>query len=536
MKQGNGLPGRKRRLGLAILFYFAGSISGWAQATATEPRSSDDNSTSAAIHDLQRQVTELRTAMEEVRSEAAQYRAENQELRRELESVRHLDGQQPYSSHARVDPDPGPRTAGQSSSYSANSTETSPPQSLAARVASLEESTQLLNSKVDDQYQTKVESASKYRVRLYGMLLLNLFSNQGTTNNFDVPDFALGRDVGNESFGATLRQSEIGLEVFGPTLLGARTSGNVQADFAGGFADTWNGVNSGLFRLQIASVRMDWAHTSVVAGQDSLFISPLSPTTFASVEVPGFNYEGNLWAWTPQVRVEHRFELANDERLTVQGGIFDNLTGEFPPSSYFRSPGPGEATGQPAYGFRTAWSRTLFGQPLTLGAGGYYGRQDWEFDHYADSWAGMVDWDVPLPHHFELSGEFYRGRGIGGIGGGTGRSVLYSGNPDEPATLVNPLNAIGGWSQLKFRANSKLEFNAGFGLDNPKSSEVRAAEVSENYVGPLLVQNRSALGNFIYRPRSNLLFSAEYRHIQSLELDSESANAQQFNLMMGILF
>ncbi len=49
------------------------------------------------------------------------------------------------------------------------------------RVASLEEEYQLLSGKVDDQYQTKVESASKYRVRLSGIVLMNLFSNRGSS-------------------------------------------------------------------------------------------------------------------------------------------------------------------------------------------------------------------------------------------------------------------------------------------------------------------------------------------------------------------
>src|SRR5581483_6035877 len=111
-------------------------------------------------------------------------------------------------------------------------------------------------------------------------------------------------------FGATLRQSEIGLEVFGPMLAGAKTSGTVQADFAGGFPFTWNGVNSGYFRLRTASARMDWENISVVAGQDDLFISPLSPTSFASLAVPALNYSVNLWGLIPQVRVEHRFTIS----------------------------------------------------------------------------------------------------------------------------------------------------------------------------------------------------------------------------------
>jgi hypothetical protein len=53
--------------------------------------------------------------------------------------------------------------------------------SLEERVASLEETSQLLNSKVDDQYQTKVESASKYRVLLSDLVLLDLLNNHKTT-------------------------------------------------------------------------------------------------------------------------------------------------------------------------------------------------------------------------------------------------------------------------------------------------------------------------------------------------------------------
>jgi len=45
----------------------------------------------------------------------------------------------------------------------------------------------LLAAKVEDQYQSKVESASKYRVRLSGIALMNLFSNQGAV--FSESDF-----------------------------------------------------------------------------------------------------------------------------------------------------------------------------------------------------------------------------------------------------------------------------------------------------------------------------------------------------------
>ena len=75
---------------------------------------------------------------------------------------------------------------------------------------------------------------------------------------------------------------------------------------------------------------------------------------------------------------------------------------------------------------RVAWTRNIFGMPLTLGAAGYYSRQNWSFDHSVDGWAGMTDWSLPLTQRVSLTGEFYRGRAIGGLGGGVGRSVLFS--------------------------------------------------------------------------------------------------------------
>ena len=42
--------------------------------------------------------------------------------------------------------------------------------------------------------------------------------------------------------------------------------------------------------------------------------------------------------------------------------------------------------------------------------------------------------------------------------------------------------------------------------------------------------------NFVFRPRSSLLFSAEYGRLRSFQVNDVSNSADQFNLMMGILF
>ena len=526
MKQRNGLPGRIRKFGAAGLFLLAGNVYGWAQTAAT-PTAQPTDAMTAAVRELQEEVRELRAAVVELRSEAGQYRAETEQLRRELRSPRSSDTA------------PEATAAGAASETDVpNPTQAAPGQDrVEDRVASLEESSQLLTSKINDQYQTKIEAASKYRIRLSGILLLNVFGNRGSVDNQDFPTWAIpqGGNTTAKTVGASLRQSEVGLEVFGPRLAGAKTTGNLQVDFSGGFTNTPDGVNFGLVRLRIASLRMDWKNTSIVAGQDNAFISPLSPTSFASLAVPAFGYAGNLWGWIPQVRVEHRFDISEGQSITLQGGLMDGVTGEVPSASFERAAQAGESAGQPAYGVRASWTRSVFGMPLTLGAAGYYSRQNWAFNTHVDGWAGMTDWSVPLARRVSLTGEFYRGRALGGLGGGVGRSVLFSGNLD-PSVQLQPLNSVGGWSQLKVKASDKLEFNGAFGVDNPFAADARGYPLSPGYFPAALLQNRSALLNFIYRPRSDLLFSGEYRHLRTFDLDAGSPTADQVNLMMGILF
>jgi hypothetical protein len=148
----------------------------------------------------------------------------------------------------------------------------------------------------------------------------------------------------------------------------------------------------------------------------------------------------------------------------------------------------------------------------------------------------MFDADIPLSHRFFLTGEFYRGRAVGGLAGGIGRSTLYSGSIFDPTTRVIGLNSTGGWGQLKYRATSKLEFNGSFGVDNPMADDVRAFPVSVSYFDPTLVRNRAGLINFVYRPRSDLLFSSEYRRLRTYQVDTGSQAAGQINLVMGIIF
>jgi len=535
-------PFRGAAFAIAAIVFFC--TVGWAQEPPASAASPAPGEAASAVRDLQDQVRQLRGLVEEMRAENAESRAEMHQLRHDLEATRALLERpaSPASADSETAaslPQNGSVIASDSASAAASATAASIQASapLEERVQKLEESTSLIGSKIDEQYQTKVETASKYRARLHGIVLMNAFRNVGGSDNLDLPNYSQPVAAGSPqaSLGATLRQSEIGLEVFGPNIAGARTSADVQLDFAGGFPATGNGVSFGIARLQTANVRFDWEHTSIVAGQDALFISPLSPTSFASLATPAFAFAGNLWGWTPQVRVEHRFSISDQQTVTVQAGVLDNLDWEPPYNSFYRSAQAGELSGQPAYAFRTAWSRPVREHPLSFGVAGYYGRQDWAWSRFVDAWSGMADWQVPILPRLALSGEFYRGRGIGGLGGAIGTSILYGG-PPGPYTPIRGLNTAGGWAQLKLQLTPKLELNGVIAEDNAFAGDVRGFATDQYNGGEILGRNRGALGNVVFRPRSDLLLSAEFRRLHTFPIYDSSSITNQVNLSVGILF
>ncbi|HEX5413027.1 MAG TPA: hypothetical protein VFZ27_14345 [Terriglobia bacterium] len=524
--------------GGAVLVLFLAGVPAAAQvAAAGGGTAAPAQSLEQSVQMLAQQVQQLNATISQLQTEVSRSRQETQELRRELQGALGRLVQAESPAPQKQTPLVAKQVAQEPSATSA-ATQTSGQPEFNERVSKLEDNQELLKAKVDDQYQTKVESVSKYRLKLSGIALLNAFENSGSVDNQDVPNLARGRGTFDTtgSFGATARQSELGLEVYGPTFAGARTSADLRMDLFGGFPNTSNGETEGLMRLRTATLRMDWDRTSIVVGQDAPFFSPLSPTSIASLGYPAFSYAGNLWTWTPQARVEHRFGLSNSTGITIQGGFLDPLSGEPPGSETYLTPQAGERSRQPAYASHIAWSHGPDDHALALGIGGYYGRQNYGLGRTTDAWAATADWSVPMGNRLGLTGEFYRGRALGGLGGAAGRSVLFSGPLADPAASLVGLNTLGGWTQLKFKASEAVEFNAAYGEDDPFNSDLRRFNPLYSYAYSRISRNQSEMFNVIYRPRTDLIFSLEYRHIYTSEVDGDRYTAGHLNLGVGVLF
>jgi len=112
-----------------------------------------------------------------------------------------------------------------------------------------------------------------------------------------------------------------------------------------------------------------------------------------------------------------RFRFSSGRRLQLEFGLWDPPTAGYSTNELFRVPSPSEASKQPGYESRISYGTFAAGEhSFQIGFSGYYSRQSYSGNQRVDSWAGTTDWRVPLGNHFEISGEGYRGKALGGMG------------------------------------------------------------------------------------------------------------------------
>lgn len=407
-------------------------------------------------------------------------------------------------------------------------------------VGQIKDEQEITQTQVATLEQTKVQSRSRYPVTLTGLVLFNSYVVDGSVDNPTLPLIALNRGTyyPHHSLGATFNQTELGVNATGPTIWNARSAAQIVADFfPNGYYTAGSPQPYATFHLKTGEMDLDWPHTRVTAGLEAPLVSPLSPTSFATVAEPSLAWAGNLWTWLPQLTVEQSIEMPRGARFKLGLGALDPEAGDVTSEIAY---GILRQNLQPGYEARTAWEWGEKSRPFELGANGYYTRQmfsgaDIYGNEKLDFWAGTADWRLPLIKPLGLSGEFYRGRGIGDLGGGAFKNIVtgygYEGGQ------AKSLDAEGGWTQLAARFGSTAELNAFFGLDSADASEVReGTPVVLTSPYPYLIKNQSFGGNFIFRPRTYLVLSAEYRALRSWYMIGPVEGAQNMTLSTGYIF
>ncbi len=151
------------------------------------------------------------------------------------------------------------------------------------------------------------------------------------------------------------------------------------------------------------------------------------------------------------------------------------------------------------------------------------------------SWGATADYKVPLPGRVEFSGSTYYGQALGGLGGGAYKDYVFSYSPTG-GYVYRALDAMGGWAQFSEHASERLEFNVAFGTDQVPASQLRpfAGDPASYYLNQ--TRNRTYTANVIYRPSTYLMFSTEYRHIQSSPVFEYTMTGDVIGIATGYRF
>ena len=518
----NGHVCRMFRCEGALFLFLVGS-SAIAQSPSAPTKSTDEGSVEARIEVLS-------ASLDETRQELAESRQEIKQLRVLLEQLSQKVGDQPEVAAVPVVP------VGKTLAVTDVSTDDAQLATPPTPAKITQDDWDILNSRLEQLTQTRVESGSKFSLKLSGMFLFNTIINSGRVDNFDVPSVAISGTTPFGSTGFSLRQSVIGIEGNGPQIFGAKASADIQGDFWGGLGSGYGASASGLMRLRLARMRLDWPHTSIIGGLDTPFFSPGSATSYLTVAEPAFSSAGNLWTWAPQLRVEQRFD-ARISQFRAEVGIL-GIPSYVPSLSGNRLPSANEASRQPVYALRLSSNGRDDSHPYSVGVAGIYLRQRFPGPTTITGGGGMIDWNIPLLSRFELSGELFAGKGLDGFGAAPAPVVAqtdYTEYITYSAAALAHIPSFGGWSQLKFRINSRDEINLALGGVGRKSADFRDAAQNDPVLQNLAFKNGSLVINYIFRPRSDLVFSAEYRRLQTYRI-SGKANAGETGLTAGFLF
>jgi len=403
------------------------------------------------------------------------------------------------------------------------------PPAPVAPSAEAQEQQAMQQSQIATLNQVKVESESKYPVKISGLILLNGFINTSQVDNASAPTIAV---AGGGSTGASLRQTVLGIDAHGPTLAGATSHADVRVDFFGNALDS-NYQMGGLLRLRTAHATLNWKDTEVFAEMDRPIISPNQPSSLTAIAQPALAWSGNLWMWSPQVGVSHTMDFIGSSRIAVEGALIDVPDSPALPAAIAGTVSQGERSRWPGGELHVGLlgNKDKNGSSASIGLGGYFSPHEIQAGKGYNAWAGTLDAFLPLSHGFEFSGSFYRGQALGGLGGGAYKDFVYGNNLE----YAKPLDDVGGWAQLKKRAGLRWEFNGAFGMDNGFATELR------RYVLPATsyqnqARNQTFTANTIFSPSSYLLFSLEFRHITTAPITGATANTNIIGVAAGYKF
>jgi hypothetical protein len=285
-------------------------------------------------------------------------------------------------------------------------------------------------------------------------------------------------------------------------------------------------------RLRLALGRLDWSHVALVGGQDWSIFAPLNPTSLAEFAIPEMSASGNPWIRTPQLRAEFHSAPTAPTRLLLQVAAVDPDMGDYSTATFAtaRTPGIGERGRAPGIESRFAVTTKVDDRDFSFGVSTHWahGKNAGLIGTTAlqiplDSWGVAADYTLPFTKFFNLTGEIYEGRALGIFSVASGEAILPIGSPVGTGGVLSR----GGWTQAQFNFTPKWQMNLAYGIDQPRSSDLRVGD---------RVRNQTYMTNLMYKYTPHITFAWEWRRFLTDFKAQPAANERGDHANLGIAY
>jgi hypothetical protein len=331
---------------------------------------------------------------------------------------------------------------------------------------------------------SEVKVTSKYNIKIYGKIK---FDGIYDTNNMGreefityVPENANGEDKATFN----IRDTRLGVAIEGPSLNGWTPRGRFESDFYGS-----DPSSNGSLRIRLAYVDFEKEGTSIRVGQDWNQIAAMNPSTL-DFAIMGFN--GNLWNRVPQLTLKQELGSGFEGLLTIYRYRWSDDEAGSKVDTKLRMPWIGGKIG---------YSGKLIdpGKNAYISVDGAF-RNGKAGNNNVTPYVAALELKVPMIY-VELTGEAYMGQGLGL------EYFHHSGASGDAGAFDEKGYAIltrGGFLQLSANPLKNFMVNVGYGLDDPKNSDVK---------NDFYQKSQYTFGNIQYQLFKDIVVGIEAAHV-----------------------
>jgi hypothetical protein len=370
-----------------------------------------------------------------------------------------------------------------------------------------EQRLEIVENRVEEQAQTKVEASQKGSIRLTGMALFNAFINSKQSGGLDEPVVAAPTGPGHS--GATVRQSIIGLEFNDPTAIwGGKAHGSVYLDFLAG-------ANNSAVRMRTASVQIDWKTRSIAAGVEKPIFNPREPSSLALVGISPLTGAGNLWLWIPQVRFEQELNFTRATGVRAQvGAVQTRELGDYTGAIAAESARPGLEG-------RFNFFHRLDDERRIEFAAGFHTSTTHSRGAAIPSNVFALDWLVKPWKQLEFNGAFYTGSNVAHLGSGTRQGFGFYGR------VPFAIESTGGWGQVTVHARPRWDLHFFTGQVDDANRHLISGAIGKNVLYG---------GNVYFRIAQNVLTGLEFTQLRTTYIGQGLRINNHYDLALAYLF